>query len=386
VDPSREKISDQTELVADDGDPAPSAENVVLIENADPIDAPAAATSATKQYEFARPARRAAICAIAIAGLIGLTHLVRMNGAETPFIHIYLLFYVVLTSAMMLGFALSIWHCMQFVLYKLPPLVRINSVLLLNAWIIANVFINSGSTASLYLWAPLAFMVLPGSVFWYIRALKSELRNKRSTRLALLQAPTERTPTERTVADPSQLHGLLHTFRTAPTCKADWSLMRESPNSCIKTCHQCGLDVFKPEELSSEDAIRLMEMRKTQPSRAEMAIVRRSDGTFVLGDCSKKRRLELSTVQVALPFVLTGLPCWMAPGLLLPFFNHPVARIVFIALIGLHLFGCWLASLTSSRALRALIFTFFSAPLLFVPVLGPAVITIMQALGPVMPK
>ena len=43
-----------------------------------------------------------------------------------------------------------------------------------------------------------------------------------------------------------------------------------------------------------------------------------------------------------LPYGITGLTYAMTPGYIIPFFNHPIARIVFIGLILWEFVGFWI--------------------------------------------
>ena len=80
----------------------------------------------------------------------------------------------------------------------------------------------------------------------------------------------------------------------------------------------------------------------------------------------------------------------MAPGYLIPLLNHPLARIIVIVLFLLHTLWCGLFGASKLLDLPGPIkvvlgiFAVFSLIVMtLVPMLGPAILTIVKALGPI---
>lgn len=86
--------------------------------------------------------------------------------------------------------------------------------------------------------------------------------------------------------------------------------------------------------------------------------------------------------------VLVG--AWVfSPGYVAPLYNHPIARLVIVGMLFLHTCACISYGVVESLNLPAilrivpiLLCIFTTTAMVLVPTLGPAVITIMCALGP----
>lgn len=88
-------------------------------------------------------------------------------------------------------------------------------------------------------------------------------------------------------------------------------------------------------------------------------------------------------------FVVLATYC-LSPGYICPFLNHPIARLILIGIFLLHTFLCLLLAATLvfrlGKLLRivSIIFCVISTVVfILVPMLGPACIAILYALGPV---
>jgi hypothetical protein len=211
-------------------------------------------------------------------------------------------------------------------------------------------------------------------------------------------APTLGQPSDQ----PAGNHDLTHGMGIAYDCKSAWDSMNGS--DCLRQCGRCQLWVVKADGMSDDGFLKLLDdnanlfnsaIEKASSNSARsvaakfvdfknLKLYRRHDGTFTVGDCYAVRYAKSATVAVyfMLPFVLLGLTYAMAPGYLVPWFNHPIARLVIIALVPWHGLGTWLFSRTSNFALQMVIAVFFMGPLILVPQLGPTTDTIQQALGP----
>lgn len=106
---------------------------------------------------------------------------------------------------------------------------------------------------------------------------------------------------------------------------------------------------------------------------------------------SARGRLIAATGAVSVPWVVFALTFVVAPAYVMPMFNHPITLLVMSVTLALALVVsavCWRVLRSSSSATTwACIGVFVIAPQTFgaliVGVLGPAVITIIQALGPI---
>ena len=111
--------------------------------------------------------------------------------------------------------------------------------------------------------------------------------------------------------------------------------------------------------------------------------------TLELDDPAKGPLIVTAVVFWVLP-VLVLLMTWVAtPGYIGPFLNHPVARIMLLGSLSIHTLLCGLLGLSSSLKWHIAIkitFVVLSAISMvifgMIPILGPALVTIMQALGP----
>lgn len=70
----------------------------------------------------------------------------------------------------------------------------------------------------------------------------------------------------------------------------------------------------------------------------------------------------------------------IAPGFLMPFFNHPVAQKMMIGLFIWQVLCCLLAARTNNRVLQFVLAAVSAPPVVLAPMLGPAVVTIWAAI------
>ncbi len=103
------------------------------------------------------------------------------------------------------------------------------------------------------------------------------------------------------------------------------------------------------------------------------------------------RMVILALTLWLLPFCVICLTYVATPGYIIPFLNHPIARLLIIGLYIVHTGACMGAAgtglLNLHRALKIVITifaVFTTTTLLLVPMLGPAALTIMSAMGPVL--
>jgi hypothetical protein len=205
-----------------------------------------------------------------------------------------------------------------------------------------------------------------------------------------VNAATEATSTDARAA----AHDLAHSMRMAKKCTSDWSNMHGA--DAIRQCGRCRLLVVKTQDLTEENLSKMLfadeeilRRSGTNPLTAlqvakRNGLFRRTDGAITIGDCYSKRvpRPVTTAIWFALPFAPGLLNFLLAPGYLFPFLNHPMARVVLLAFVAWNFLGAWFFSRTSNRLLQVLIVLFFTTPLVGAFVLGPAVFTIMQAIGP----
>jgi hypothetical protein len=81
------------------------------------------------------------------------------------------------------------------------------------------------------------------------------------------------------------------------------------------------------------------------------------------------------------PFVPVIGVLFMAPAFLFWYFLHPVMQVVVAACVLWHVLGCYLFSRTKKKAIRVAIFCLFSLPLVPLSLLGPLLVTVVEALG-----
>ena len=104
---------------------------------------------------------------------------------------------------------------------------------------------------------------------------------------------------------------------------------------------------------------------------------RRLDGSYVLGDISRKRYSAVAIPVISAPFMVLVISLLMAPGYILPFLN------LFAACLS-HVLGTWVFVHVRNNIPRTIIFAVFSMPLIFIPMLGPSVVTLQTVLGQVL--
>lgn len=205
------------------------------------------------------------------------------------------------------------------------------------------------------------------------------------------QQPTDSAQDIRLVADHASVaqntlqpfHDLIHGAKIARNCESRWdSMQAQTENDCLRQCQRCNLWVVKATDPSSNNFQQLLQNNANLFKNKQL--FRCQDGTFTLGDCYAKRYSSYWNVAAASSVPLYLLLTYiMAPGYIIPFLNHPIGKIVFLGLLAWHILGSLLFARTNNFLLRLAIFIIFSMPLIIVPMIGPAHMGIMQALGPV---
>lgn len=77
--------------------------------------------------------------------------------------------------------------------------------------------------------------------------------------------------------------------------------------------------------------------------------------------------------------------CWLCiPGYVIPFYNHPVCRIAILALLLWSFIGMGIMFTARKLWQYALMSFVFQLPVMLLVALGPAVLTISSAVGPIM--
>lgn len=127
---------------------------------------------------------------------------------------------------------------------------------------------------------------------------------------------------------------------------------------------ECCADLMKGHDVDTTEIERALEKRKLN------AKVRNGMLTFYC--------------VVAYGPTLSGL--LMAPGFLLPFMNHPVGHLITIASCLWSMLGICLLWRSTKIWQYVLEVLFFAFPVTLTPMIGPAVVTIVQALGPMYGK
>ncbi len=84
------------------------------------------------------------------------------------------------------------------------------------------------------------------------------------------------------------------------------------------------------------------------------------------------------------PIPITVAMYLMIPGYIVPFLNNPIGRILIIGAFTSTVIGCVLARFCKNNGLRFLVVLAFVCPAILVPLLGPAMVGIFSALGPIM--
>jgi hypothetical protein len=195
--------------------------------------------------------------------------------------------------------------------------------------------------------------------------------------------------------DGASTHDLTHKMRMAKSCRSQWDTMKGSED--VRQCGTCRALVVKTQDLSEASLSRMFYANEdvlttcgTTPqlalTNARKGLFRRIDGAITVGDCYAKRRPQPVTVQVwaVAPFVPGICEYLLTPGYVVPFLNHPIARIAIMFLIVWHAFGLWFFSRTPNTVLQTFIIAAFVTPLMFIWVLGPATIQILMALPTIM--
>lgn len=95
-------------------------------------------------------------------------------------------------------------------------------------------------------------------------------------------------------------------------------------------------------------------------------------------------------VMLAINFGMYAMTYVLSPGYIIPLLNHPIARIVICLLtfwelvaMGIHWYFAPISDVNRS-VLYTLMTLFFYIPGLLYPMLGPATIAILSAIGPIM--
>jgi hypothetical protein len=96
----------------------------------------------------------------------------------------------------------------------------------------------------------------------------------------------------------------------------------------------------------------------------------------------------LSGLVGALPYLIFGVALICSPAYFLPLLNHPVVRIICLVSVGWEALGMCLLIREAKKGLNVAFFLkmfafvlIFVLPLIALQMLGPAVLTIMQALA-----
>ncbi|MBX9720795.1 MAG: hypothetical protein K2X81_05340 [Candidatus Obscuribacterales bacterium] len=84
-----------------------------------------------------------------------------------------------------------------------------------------------------------------------------------------------------------------------------------------------------------------------------------------------------------LPWIILGVTCICSPSYIIPFLNHPTGRLVMLLVFAWETLGCLLLARYRHAIVWVAVMMFCILPAILVPMLGPAVIVILQALGPV---
>src|SRR5262249_2440223 len=100
--------------------------------------------------------------------------------------------------------------------------------------------------------------------------------------------------------------------------------------------------------------------------------------------------LVLAVVVIGvLPYLCLIMTWICAPNYLLPFFNHATGRLILLGLIGWEFLGLWLLVREARRGFSAILIlksiiaiVVFVLPLMALPIVGPALVTIIQAFLP----
>jgi Ca2+/Na+ antiporter len=288
------------------------------------------------------------------------------------------------TFCCQVGLVLGLVRCLFYFFHKEHSSVRLIALSALIVFLIGLTFYGDLPARSIGVGS--LIVLLPPYLIWFKRERK-RLRNwtKASAPLAVSYAPSAVESGTAAAPASSMPHQLLHSTSVAKKCTIPWDRMKSLGDGCLRTCDKCDLQVFKPDDLKPIDIAYVSQWQQQQRiARNDSSLYRRFDGTYVLGDCLQKRSNHLPMGVLIAPLVMPALGIMAAPGFIMPFFNHPVARFACLCALGWHVVGCWLFTRTANRALRILIFLGFTLPAMLMPALGPAIITILQALGPVM--
>lgn len=98
---------------------------------------------------------------------------------------------------------------------------------------------------------------------------------------------------------------------------------------------------------------------------------------------NEKKRIITAITLALSPLFLWFFAYLAYPGFILPFLNHPIARLVLLAALVWLLIG--MAFMLRARKIWqfVLLALLFPVPVNLIPMLGPAVVTIIQVEGPV---
>lgn len=111
-------------------------------------------------------------------------------------------------------------------------------------------------------------------------------------------------------------------------------------------------------------------------------------GRIPIGDSSglaSGKTMQFVVRTIGLQVVVFAISYFRSPGYLTPFLNNTTCQIALAVLVLWQVLGLAIMFLTGYRPWKGIVITtFFTLPLLVAPMLGPAVLTIINAMGPVM--
>lgn len=93
------------------------------------------------------------------------------------------------------------------------------------------------------------------------------------------------------------------------------------------------------------------------------------------------RRIVAASV-VALPWIFVVLTVVASPGYLIPFLQLPVGMGIMLITAFISALSWWVLQRTANKAVWAVIIFFLILPQFATPMMGPACVVIIQALGP----
>jgi hypothetical protein len=97
-----------------------------------------------------------------------------------------------------------------------------------------------------------------------------------------------------------------------------------------------------------------------------------------------KKEVIVSACWSLWPIPPTVMTILAAPGFILPFFNNPIGRLLTVTAGVWMLLGFYVMYKCRKWWQRLILTFIFPLPVLLTPMLGPAVVTIINAFGPIM--